>query len=134
MCMLVLGAGLQGSACAYDLLQHPRVERVTVADLKPDSIPAFINPYVGKRLALLTLDVQDAAAVRAAVRGHDAVLNAAPYYFNLDVSRAAVDVGAHCADLGAISSRCGWRCGGGTGSRPHGSCSTTTTRPMASAR
>ena len=90
----------QGSACAYDLLQHPRVERVTVADLKSDCIPALLNPYVGKRLALLTLDVQDAAAVRAAVRGHDAVLNAAPYYFNLDISRAAVDVGALCADLG----------------------------------
>ena len=26
MRMLVLGAGLQGSACAYDLLQHPGVE------------------------------------------------------------------------------------------------------------
>src|SRR3972149_2733105 len=64
--------GFEGSACAYDLLQHPRVERVTVADLKPDCIPALLNPYVGKRLALLTLDVQDAAAVRAAVRGHDA--------------------------------------------------------------
>ncbi|HEU5260504.1 MAG TPA: saccharopine dehydrogenase C-terminal domain-containing protein [Gemmatimonadales bacterium] len=100
MRMLVLGAGLQGSACAYDLLQQPRVEHVTVADLKPDRIPAFLKPYVGKRLALLKLDVQDAAAVRAAVRVHDAVLNAAPYYFNLDISRAAVDVGVHCADLG----------------------------------
>src|SRR5438105_426455 len=35
MRMLVLGAGLQGSACAYDLLQQPVVERVTVADPEP---------------------------------------------------------------------------------------------------
>jgi len=28
MRMLVLGAGLQGSACAYDVLQHGQVERV----------------------------------------------------------------------------------------------------------
>ena len=27
MRMLVLGAGLQGSACAYDLLQDPEVRR-----------------------------------------------------------------------------------------------------------
>ena len=100
MRMLVLGAGLQGSACAYDLLQQPAVERVTIADLKPNRIPSFLQPYVGTRLILARLDVQDGAALRDAIRGHDAVLNAAPYYFNLDVSRAAVAVGAHCADLG----------------------------------
>jgi len=100
MRMLVLGAGLQGSACAYDLLQHPCVDRVTVADLKPDRIPALLRPLAGRRLALLKLDVQDGAALRAAMGGHDAVLNAAPYYFNLEVSKAAVDGGVHCADLG----------------------------------
>src|SRR5882672_4812366 len=100
MRMLVLGAGLQGSACAYDLLQQPDVERVTIADLKPDRIPGFLKPHVGKRLALLKLDVQDGAALRAAMVSHAAVQNAAPYYFNLAVSRAAVDAGVHCADLG----------------------------------
>src|SRR5213593_4838174 len=99
MRMLVLGAGLQGSACAYDLLRQPGVERVTIADLKPERIPAFLKPHVGKRLALLKLDVQDGAALRAAMVDHAAVQNAAPYYFNLQVSRAAVDAGVHCADL-----------------------------------
>jgi lysine 6-dehydrogenase len=100
MRMLVLGAGLQGSACAYDLLQRPEVAQVTIADLKAERIPGFLKPSVGKRLALLKLDVQDGAALRAAMAGHDAVLNAAPYYFNLDVSRAAVEAGLHAADLG----------------------------------
>src|SRR5881296_39480 len=100
MRMLVLGAGLQGSACAYDLVRQPDVERVTIADLKPDRIPGFLKPHVGKRLALLKLDVQDGAALRAAMVGHQAVQNAAPYYFNLEVSRAAVHAGVHCADLG----------------------------------
>jgi lysine 6-dehydrogenase len=100
MRMLVLGAGLQGSACAYDLSQQPGVERVTVADLKPDRIPTFLRPRVGERVTLLALDVQDAAALRAAIRGHDAVLNAAPYYFNCDIAKAAVEEGVHCADLG----------------------------------
>src|SRR3979409_448181 len=100
MRMLVLGAGLQGSACAYDLLRQPGVEQVTIADLKPERIPGFLKPHVGKRLALLKLDVQDGAALRAAMVGHAAVQNAAPYYFNLEVSRAAVDAGIHCADLG----------------------------------
>ena len=100
MRMLVLGSGLQGSACAYDLLQQRDVEKVTVADLRPERLPAFLRPLVGKRLAVVKLDVQDGAALRAALHGHNAVLSALPYYFNFDIARAAVDVGLHCADLG----------------------------------
>jgi lysine 6-dehydrogenase len=100
MRMLVLGAGLQGSACAYDLLQAPGVERVTMADLQPERIPPFLAAARDERLALLTLDLRAGAALRDAMGDHDAVLNAAPYSFNLDVSRAAVEVGVHCADLG----------------------------------
>ena len=53
MRMLVLGAGLQGSACAYDLLRQPEVERVTLADLDPKRLPAFLKKKIGKRLALV---------------------------------------------------------------------------------
>src|SRR5256885_2211402 len=75
MRMLVLGAGLQGSACAYDLLRQPGVDRVTIADLKPERIPGFLEAHVGKRLTLLKLDVQDGAALRAAMVGQAAVQN-----------------------------------------------------------
>src|SRR5438034_4450128 len=34
------------------------------------------------------------------MRGHDAVMNALPYYFNYPVAKAAVAAGLHCADLG----------------------------------
>ncbi|MGH2608594.1 MAG: saccharopine dehydrogenase family protein [Gemmatimonadales bacterium] len=99
MRMLVLGGGLQGSACAYDLLQHGGVERVTLADLHADRLPAFLEPFAG-RLVRAALDARDANALRGLLRGHDAVLNALPYYFNLEVAKAAVDAGVHCADLG----------------------------------
>lgn len=100
MRMLVLGAGLQGSACAYDLLQQPSVERVTVADLLPDRAVAFLKSHLGSRLALAKVDVQDGVALRDVIRGHHAVLCALPYYYNLEVSRAALELGVHCADLG----------------------------------
>jgi lysine 6-dehydrogenase len=100
MRMLVLGAGLQGSACAFDLLQQDAVEQVTLADIQPDRAAAFVKGFAGKKLALAKLDVQDAAAVRTAMRGHAAVMSALPYYYNLDVTRAAVEVGLHYADLG----------------------------------
>jgi len=100
MRMLVLGAGLQGCACAYDLLRQPEVARVTLADLDPRRLPAFLKKEVGKRLALARIDVKRTARLRRLMRGHDAVMNASPYHFNYAVAKAAVATGLHCADLG----------------------------------
>lgn len=100
MRMLVLGAGLQGSACAYDLLQQKDVGRVTLADLRTDRVPRFLRSVRGRRLALVKLNVKHARVLRNLMAGHDAVLCALPYYFNFDVARAAVDAGLHHADLG----------------------------------
>ncbi|HET7790950.1 MAG TPA: saccharopine dehydrogenase C-terminal domain-containing protein [Gemmatimonadales bacterium] len=100
MRMLVLGAGLQGSACAYDLLRQQAVERVTLADLKPERAPAFLTKGAGKRLKLARLDVKNAPALKRLMKGHDAVMCALPYYFNLAVSKAAVAAGIHACDLG----------------------------------
>ena len=101
MRMLVLGAGLQGSACAYDLLQNKRVEKVILADVRLDHLPEFIAQYRNDpRLELRQLDARDENAVRALMGGVDACMNALPYYFNLDISRAAVESGVHCCDLG----------------------------------
>jgi len=100
MRMLVLGAGLQGSACAFDLVQQEGVSHVTLADIQPERAAAFVKPFVGKKLSLAKFDVQDAAALRGVLAGHVAVLNALPYYFNLDVTRAALEAGLHYADLG----------------------------------
>ena len=100
MRMLVLGAGLQGSACAYDLLQNPAVTEVRLADLHPDHLAPFLKPYSGPRLVPTPLDVRDHDAVRAVMRESDAVMSAIPYYFNLDLARLAVEVGTHFTDLG----------------------------------
>ena len=100
MRMLVLGAGLQGSACAFDLLQDPDVTEVRIADLRVDSLPAFLAPYVGSRLVPVQLDVRDRAAVVPHMEACDAVMSAAPYYFNHDLAEWAIASKAHFSDLG----------------------------------
>src|SRR5688572_28109520 len=100
MRMLVLGAGLQGSACAYDLLQQPDVTEVRLADLHPDHLPDFLAPYSGRKLIPTPVDVREREAVRALVRESDAVMCALPYYFNLEVARHAAEAGVHYSDLG----------------------------------
>src|SRR6184192_2633213 len=79
MRMLVLGAGLQGSACAYDLLQQSQVEQVTLADLHPGRLPPFLTRVKSRRLKLRTLNAKSGTALRAILKDHDAVMCALPY-------------------------------------------------------
>lgn len=96
---LILGAGLQGRACAFDLLEHTDAY-VTLTDAAPVELPDFLTVYEGKRLAVELLDAKNEDALREAIRGADAVMNALPYYFNFSVTKLAVEVGTHYADLG----------------------------------
>src|SRR5688500_5232725 len=101
MRMLVLGAGLQGSACAYDLLQNVRVQEVVLADVRLDALPPFLEKHRNDaRLKLVQIDARNDQEVRAAMRGMNASMNALPYYFNVAVAGLAVQEGVHYADLG----------------------------------
>jgi len=99
MRMLVLGAGQQGSACAYDLLMNTDHE-VILADLDVDRVAEFLQPHVGGRLSLRRVDARDLESVRAVMDGVAATMSAFPYYFNLDMARAAMEAGSHFCDLG----------------------------------
>jgi len=99
MKLLVLGAGLQGSAAAHNLLDHSEVSQVTLADHHPDRLPGFLAAD-REGLRLVPLDANDFAAATALMRGHAAVLCALPYYFNEPMSRAAIEAGCHFCDLG----------------------------------
>jgi lysine 6-dehydrogenase len=97
---LVIGSGKQGSATALDLLLHTDAS-VTIVDRTFDHLAGFLDAYrSGGRLELRKLDLRDQAAVRRAMEGRSAILSAAPYYFNVDLARLAIEAGAHFADLG----------------------------------
>jgi lysine 6-dehydrogenase len=100
MKLLVLGAGLQGCACAYDLLQNPAVTTVTLADVRLDKLPPFLQGDWGGRLHTVKLDVTDSAAVAQTFRGQAAVMSAIPYYYNGPMAKAAIESGSHFSDLG----------------------------------
>lgn len=103
MRFLVIGAGKQGSACAYDLLLQPGTKGVILADKDLGHVPSFLDRWkggAGSALELLRLDLKDPQALGAAIARADSVLSAAPYYFNYDIARLAVQAGVHYADLG----------------------------------
>ncbi|MGH7458344.1 MAG: saccharopine dehydrogenase family protein [Longimicrobiaceae bacterium] len=96
---LVLGAGQQGSACAYDLLTRSGHE-VILADAGAGEPAPFLRPYLDGRLRLETVDATDSFELRRVMEGVTATMSALPYYLNLDAAVAAIDAGSHFCDLG----------------------------------
>ena len=100
MRFLVLGAGTQGSAAAYDLLSVEGGSEVTIADLDLGGLHPALTPHLGGRLRTVVLDANCSSEVLAAMEGADGVLSALPYYFNAEMARLALDSGCHFTDLG----------------------------------
>lgn len=100
----VLGAGRQGTACAYDMIRFGEAESVLLADQSLDAAQAAaarINRMLATDKArAIRLDVSDGEAVERALDGIDAFLSAVPYYYNLGIAKAAVRAGASMCDLG----------------------------------
>ncbi|MCG8468321.1 MAG: saccharopine dehydrogenase NADP-binding domain-containing protein [Gemmatimonadetes bacterium] len=101
MRFLVLGAGLQGSACTFDLLGQDDVDGVTVADRRPDLLAGYVPE--DPRLERIEADFGDHRAIAELMQPYDVVLSAAPYYFNGPLAAAAVEAGCHFGDLGGNS-------------------------------
>src|SRR6185312_7416534 len=106
MKLLVIGAGMMGSAAAFDLARSRDVESITLADadiVRAQDAAAFITRSQGKKSAPVRpvpIDAADENAAAALMRGHDGTLSAVPYFFNVGLARAAVGAGCHFADLG----------------------------------
>ena len=104
MKLLVIGAGMMGSAAAYDMARAPEVEQVTLADCdraRAEQAARRINRLSRTRkVHPQSLDAAQQRAVTKLMRAHQATLSCVPYHFNLRLAEAAVAAGRHFADLG----------------------------------
>lgn len=107
---IVLGAGLQGVAAAYDIARFGHAQRVTVADASlplaraaVEKIKALVGADLrrnGTTLAARRVDGRRATDLAKAIDGHCGVLSALPYFLNPTAARAAIVARAHYVDLG----------------------------------
>jgi lysine 6-dehydrogenase len=99
MKVLVLGGGAQGSAAAYDLLQDEGVTEVVIGDMQTEVAP-FLERWRGGKLRVEKVNARDEDSVRGVMQGMTSVVCALPYYFNLPMTKLAIEAGANFADLG----------------------------------
>lgn len=104
MKLLVIGSGMMGSAAAYDMARSPQVESVTLADVDDKRVKSAVRKINqlpgGKKVRVARLDASKPKQASKLMRGHNGVLSAVPYFFNLGLCAAAIDSGCHFADLG----------------------------------
>ena len=101
MKILVLGAGRMGYGAAFDLIYNsPEVETVTIADFdfkKAQTIAAHIS---SPKLRIKQIDVSSYEDVVSLMRGHDAAISCVNYWYNLELSKAAIAAKTNFCDLG----------------------------------
>ncbi len=101
---LILGAGRQGTAAAYDLAKYGQAQKIIIADKDPAKAQyaaARINRLLEREIATAQhLDAANQDAVYSAMLAADAVLSAIPYFLNYDLSVMAIKTQIHYCDMG----------------------------------
>ncbi|HSK72942.1 MAG TPA: saccharopine dehydrogenase C-terminal domain-containing protein [Pyrinomonadaceae bacterium] len=101
MKILVLGAGRMGLGAVYDLAHNSTdVEAVTVADNDLERAQAVAETVDSAKVSAVQLDVSDFDKTLAVMKGNDAAISCVNYWFNLQLSRAAIETRCNFCDLG----------------------------------
>lgn len=95
----VIGAGMMGSAAAYDLATRNPSDSVVIADINiqhAKNTAASIGPNVTP----LRVDVNNQRELVKTIEGSNAVISAVTYSVNYQMTRAAIEAGVPMCDLG----------------------------------
>ncbi len=100
----VLGAGMQGTACAYDLAKFANPAHIVMADVDFEHAKKNawrVNDLVGSAICQpMQVNALDDEAVRTALQPIDILASCLPYWMHPKVAKVAIETGTHMVDLG----------------------------------
>ncbi len=101
---VILGAGRQGTAAAYDLVKYGEADALVLADANLEQAQASaarVRELTGvSYVQAVQIDVQDLERVSTLLDNFDVCLSAVPYYFNAGIANAALGARCSMCDLG----------------------------------
>ena len=92
--VIVLGAGMVGSAMAIDMAKQ---HQVTLTDLSRSTLNKVKDKF--SDLAIQQLDVTDVKALQRIVKQHDLVINAVPGFLGFETLRAIIEADMNVIDI-----------------------------------
>jgi lysine 6-dehydrogenase len=100
----IVGAGRQGTAAAYDMAKRGDADKVLIGDLSlknAEKAVRRVNNLVGIEIAeAKQIDVKSYSSLIDFLTGIDAFISSVPYYYNLEIAKAAIEAKASMCDLG----------------------------------
>ena len=101
MKILVLGAGRMGHGAVFDLLYNsPEVATVTVADNDFAKAEKLGAEFDSPNLQVKQLDVSNYSGAMDLMGEHDSVISCVNYWYNLELTKAAIETKTNFCDLG----------------------------------
>ena len=100
----VIGGGRQGTAAAYDMVKNGDAKKVLIGDIilsNSQKAAKRVNNLLNTNIVEAhQLDVNNQPALTNFLTGVDAFLSSVPYYYNLEIAKAAIQAKASMCDLG----------------------------------
>ncbi len=95
-----LGCGVCGLVCAEHLAKHPKVDRLVLADRRPEDARALASRLKADRVFVREVDGTDRAEVAALLKSADVVVASMPWRLNLGVLETAARLHVDYVDFG----------------------------------
>lgn len=101
---VILGAGMQGTAAAYDLAKFADAESITLADMSLEQAQKAadrVNKLVGSNACVAAqANAKDEASLTSLLADADVLLSCVPYYMHPSIARVAIATATSMCDLG----------------------------------
>jgi lysine 6-dehydrogenase len=106
--MKILSLGGAGAVCQHairDLVEFSDFDEIVIGDYNVVAAEKLAAEIGDPRLRVLRVDANDYDGLVRAFRGFDLILNGLPWKYDLDVTRACVEVGVNGLDVSTVESQ-----------------------------
>ncbi|MFC1723380.1 saccharopine dehydrogenase family protein [Nanoarchaeota archaeon] len=95
MKLLLLGAGAQGKATLYDLLQNPKVQQVVVVENNLEQLTEFLKRWDDPRIVVVQADANNREEMLGLMKQADLVIDLLPTMFRKTIMELVIEAKVH---------------------------------------
>ena len=100
MRFMIVGAGMQGRACAFDLARQDGVSEVLLADSSDANLASAKKFLKSPKVKFAKVDASKPDSIGKLAKGRNTLVSCVPYFFNLGLAKAALKNKVNFVDLG----------------------------------
>lgn len=96
------GAGAMGQVIIRDLAEFSSFDSIVIADFNEKKAEELKNSLKSKKVEAAFCNLREPESLAKVLKDAYLVINSTPYYFNVDVMKAALAASCHYMDLGGL--------------------------------